>query len=90
MRRDIKTRAGIAALIYTMINAVLFGAALITVLAVPYFSAHAEIGIGAAVAVSLLAAVPAAWLIAPRLRARTWHQPRRIPAPAYARARPRR
>ncbi len=89
MQRDTKTRAGIAALVYTMVNAVMFGATLTTVLAVPYFSAHAEIGIGAAVLVSLVAAAPVAWLIAPRLRARTWRQ-RRVRRPAYARARPRR
>ncbi len=82
MQKDIKTRAGIAALVYTMTNAVMFGAALITVLAVPYFRAHAAIGIAAAVVVSLVAAAPVAWLIAPRLRARYWRQRRAgMPAP---------
>jgi hypothetical protein len=83
MQRDTKTRAGIAALVYTMINAVMFGAALITVLMVPFFRAHAAIGIGAAVLASLIAAAPVAWLIAPRLRARTW---RRQPRALHARA----
>ena len=90
MQRDTKTRAGIAALVYTMVNAVMFGAALITVLAVPFFRAHAAIGIAAAVLASLVAAAPAAWLIAPRLRARYWRQQRRIHAPVYARSRARR
>jgi hypothetical protein len=89
MQRDTKTRAGIAALLYTMINAVMFGAALITVLAVPYFRDHAGIGIAAAVLISLVAAAPAAWLIAPRLRARTWRRHRRRRVPAYTRARTR-
>ena len=82
MQKDIKTRAGIAALVYTMTNAVMFGAALITVLAVPYFRAHAAIGIAAAVVVSLVAAAPVAWLIAPRLRTRYGRQRRAgMPAP---------
>lgn len=89
MQRDIKTRAGIAALLYAMINAVMFGAALITVLAVPYFRDHAGIGIAAAVLISLVAAAPAAWLIAPRLRARTWQRHRPCRASAYARTRTR-
>jgi hypothetical protein len=76
MQRDTKTRAGIAALVYTMTNAVMFGAALITVLSVPYFRDHAAIGISAAVVASLIVAAPIAWLIAPRLRARTSRQPR--------------
>lgn len=66
MRNDTKTRAGIAALVYAMINAVLFGICLVTVLMVPYFRANAASGILA----SLLLAVPAAWLMAPHLRAR--------------------
>ena len=35
MKRETKTRAGIAALIYTMTNAVIFGVGLITVLTLP-------------------------------------------------------
>ena len=88
MRQDTKTRAGIAALLYTMVNAVMFGAALITVLTVPAFREHAASGIVAAVLASLVLAAPVAWLIAPRLRDRTWRQqPRAHPAYAYARTR---
>ena len=72
MQRETQTRMEIAALVFIMTNAVLFGAALITVLAVPAFSAHAGIGIAAAVVLSVLLAAPASWLIAPRLRARYW------------------
>lgn len=75
MRNDTKTRAGIAALVYTMINAVLSGICLVTVLMVPYFRANAESGILVAVLASLLLAVPAAWLLAPYLRARYRRQP---------------
>ena len=84
MRQHTKTRAGIAALVYAMVNAIMFGAALITVLMVPYFRAHAAIGIAAAVLASLIAAAPAAWIIAPRLRARYRRQPPRL---VYAPAR---
>jgi len=74
MQRETKTRAGIAALIYTMTNAVLFGAGLIFVLSVPVFRGHGAAAISAVVVLSLLLAAPAAWMIAPRLRARYWRQ----------------
>ena len=74
MQRETKTRLGIAALIYSMTNAVLFGAGLITVLTVPSLRAHAAIWIPVVVASSLVLAAPAAWLIAPRLRARYWRR----------------
>lgn len=72
MSAETKTRAQIAVLIYTMTNAVLFGAGLITVLSVPVLSAHAGIAIVVVVAASLVLAAPIAWFIAPRLRARYW------------------
>lgn len=74
MQRETKTRVQLAALIYIMTNAVLFGAGLITVLSVPALSADAGIWIVAVVAASLVLAAPVAWLIAPRLRARYWRQ----------------
>lgn len=84
MKRQTKTRAGTAALVYIMSNAVMFGAALITVLMVPYFRTDMAGGIAAAVLASLAAAVPVAWLIAPRLHAHTRRQQPRV---LYARAR---
>jgi hypothetical protein len=77
MQRDTKTRAGIAALLYTMTNAVLFGAGLIFVLSVPDLRAHAGLGILAVVLASFVFAAPAAWWLAPRLRARYWRARRR-------------
>ena len=74
MQRETKTRAGIAALIYSMTNAVLFGAGLIFVLSVPAFWDHGAVAISAVVLLSLVLAAPAAWMIAPRLRARYWRQ----------------
>jgi len=74
VQRETKTRLGIAALIYSMANAVMFGAGLITVLTVPALRADAATWIPAIVAASLVLAAPAAWLIAPRLRARYWRR----------------
>ena len=70
MRRETKTRVGIAALIYLMTNAVIFGAGLITVLLLPGLRGEGMISIPAVVVTSLILAAPIAWLIAPRLRAR--------------------
>jgi hypothetical protein len=76
MDHDTATRARIAALIYTMTNAVVFGAGLILVMTVPALNANAAIWIPAVVIASLILAAPAAWIIAPRLRARYWrHRP---------------
>lgn len=74
MHRETKTRAAIAALIYSMTNAVLFGAGLIIVLTVPALSAAAAVWIPAVVAASFILAAPIAWVIAPRLRARYWQR----------------
>jgi hypothetical protein len=74
MQRETKTRLGIAALIYLMTNAVMFGAGLITVLTVPALRADATTWIPVVVAASLVLAAPAAWLLAPRLRARYWRR----------------
>ncbi len=74
MQRETKTRVGIAALIYTMTNAVLFGAGIITVLLLPRFSSELMIWIPVVVVVSIILAAPVAWLIAPRLRARYWRE----------------
>jgi hypothetical protein len=74
MQRETKTRAAIAALIYTMTNAVIFGAGLITVLTLPALRADAAIWIPVVVVASLILAAPTAWLMAPRLRARYWRE----------------
>lgn len=74
MSRNTETRLEIAALVYMMVNAVLFGAGLIAVLATPVLSIHAGIAIPAVVVLSLVLSAPIAWFIAPRLRARYWRQ----------------
>lgn len=72
MREETKMRVQLAALIYTMTDAVLFGAGIVTVLSVPALSEQAAYAIPAVVALSLVLAGPIAWIIAPRLRARYW------------------
>ena len=74
MQEGLSTRARIAILIYSMTNAVLFGIGIVTVLNVPSLAAHLWIGIPVVVGLSLLLAVPIAWFIAPRLRARYWRR----------------
>jgi len=82
MSTDTKTRVQIAALIFVMTNAVLFGVGLVTVLTVPALSVYAGINIAIVVTLSFLLAAPISWLMAPRLRARYWRrrEPRSIPA----------
>src|SRR5262245_11709936 len=65
-----RKRLRIAALIYSMTNAVIFGAGIIAVLNVPALSVNAHIWIPLVVIASLILAAPIAWLIAPRLQAR--------------------
>ena len=74
MRQETKIRAGIAALLYSMTNAVLFGGGLVFVLSVPELRGHGAAAIAAVVVLSMVLAAPAAWMIAPRLRARYWRQ----------------
>ena len=80
MTRETRTRAGIAALIYSMASGVLFGAGLILVLTLPVLNANAGFWISVVVGASFILAAPIAWWMAPRLRARYWWQ--RVTAPA--------
>ena len=68
------TRVLIAALIYSMVDAVLFGIGLIVVLTVPALSARADTLVPTVVVTSLILAIPVSWIIAPHLRARYWRQ----------------
>jgi hypothetical protein len=69
LQGETKIRLRIAALIYSMTNAVIFGAGIITVLNVSALRSNAWIWIPVVVAASRVLAALAAWLIAPRLRA---------------------
>ena len=80
MTQETRTRAGIAVLIYSMANGVLFGAGLILVLSLPALSADSGFWFSAVVGASFILGAPIAWWMAPRLRARYWRQ--RVNAPA--------
>lgn len=68
-----RTRIAIAALIYMMVQGVLFGLGVIAIMASP-LNAQAQTLIPWLVGVSAIVSVPIAWIIAPRLRAR-FHRP---------------
>ena len=69
-----RNRRRIAVLIYSMVNAVIFGTGLITVLLVPGLKAHLGFWIVVVVITSFVLAIPIAWLLAPRLQARYDHK----------------
>lgn len=71
-----KTRLWIAAMVYPMVNAVMFGFAAIAVLSIPALSEMAGTLFLYIVPASFIASVPVAWMIAPRLRARNWRNAR--------------
>ena len=63
-------RFGIAAVIYMVVNAVLFGIGAVTVLSIPGLSENAKIWLPVVIVASFIVAVPLSWFIAPRLRSR--------------------
>ena len=67
------TRFTIAALIYTMVQGVMFGIGAVLVLATPLRD-QAMTLLPAVVIASAILAAPFAWFIAPRLRARYWRR----------------
>lgn len=68
-----KTRLAIATLIYMMVQGVLFGAGAVLVLATP-LTDFAMTLMPWVVAISSIIAIPIAWIIAPRMRARYWRR----------------
>lgn len=70
MTTDNRARLRVAALIFTMVNAVMFGVGLITVLTTPALSQHAFFWIPAVVVSSFAVAPPLAWYIAPMMMRR--------------------
>jgi len=65
-----RTRTLIAGLIALPINAVLFGAGAIVVLSIPALAEQAKYLLPVVIVAGFAAAVPIAWVLAPRLRAR--------------------
>ena len=70
MTSDNRTRLRVATLIFTMVNAVVFGVGLVTVLTMPSLAQHAFFWVPAVVAGSFLFSLPRAWFIAPMMMQR--------------------
>jgi hypothetical protein len=68
--QHISNRLRVTILIYSMVNAVLFGIGLLIVLVMPRFNTNLFLWIPVVVLLSFMLAVPIAWLVAPRLQAR--------------------
>lgn len=65
MSNDSRARFRVAALIYCIVNAVVFGVGAIVVTSTPALMSHAFIWIPAVVAFSFVISAPLAWFIAP-------------------------
>lgn len=65
-------RFQISAMVFMMVQAVLFGAGLLVILLTPSLNAHAMSTLPEMIGLSLVPSAIIAWLIAPRLRARYW------------------
>lgn len=67
------TRLQIAAMVFMMANAVMFGVGIVPVLLIPSLADNAFETIPTVVIASFAVSAPLSWFIAPRLRARYWH-----------------
>jgi hypothetical protein len=72
MRRSTLTHLALAALVFMMTNAVLFGIGMVAVLTIPALAQYEENLVPTVVVLSFILAAPLSWIIAPRLRARYW------------------
>lgn len=68
-----RTRLGIAALIFMMMQGVLFGIGTVTILSTS-LSDDARALMPAMVVLTIVVAMPLSWWLAPRLRARYWRR----------------
>jgi hypothetical protein len=66
------TKVFIAALVFMMVNAVFFGIGAVTVLSIPALNENAPFLLPVVIGLSVVLAIPVAWMIAPRLRLRFW------------------
>ena len=70
MTSDNRARLRVAVLIFVMVNAVVFGVGLVTVLTTPALSQNAFLWIPIVVVSSFVFSPPLAWLIAPMMMQR--------------------
>ena len=75
MDRDKLARLRVAALIFCMVNAVVFGVGVILVLSLPALMSHAFFWIPAVVVSSFAISVPLSWFIAPWMMMRFMRAP---------------
>ncbi|WP_316182505.1 MULTISPECIES: hypothetical protein [unclassified Bradyrhizobium] len=66
-------RSQISAMVFMMVQAVLFGAGVLTILLTP-LSNHAMLAMPVMIALSVVLSAIVSWQIAPRLRARYWRR----------------
>ena len=78
MNKDVKARLMVAALIYAIVNAVVFGVGMIVVLITPALAQHAFFWVAAVILSSFVISAPLAWFIAPQMMER-FMQARRVP-----------
>jgi hypothetical protein len=65
MNKDSRARLRVATLIYCIVNAVIFGVGVISVLSIPGMAPYAIFSIPAVVVASFVISAPLAWFIAP-------------------------
>jgi hypothetical protein len=70
MTSDTKARLRVSALIFSMVNAVVFGTGLIAVLVTPALVQHAFFWIPSVVVTSFVLSAPLSWFIAPLMMLR--------------------
>ena len=70
MNTDKQARMRVAALIYLIVNAVVFGVGLISVLMTPALAQHAFFWIPAIIVTSFVLSAPLSWYIAPLMMLR--------------------
>ena len=70
MTSNTLARVRVATLIFSMVNAVIFGAGIVTVLSIPALAAHASFWIPAVVVASFLISPPLCWILAPTMMMR--------------------
>jgi uncharacterized protein (DUF983 family) len=70
MNSDNQARLRVAALIFMMVNAVVFGVGLVSVLMTPALAYHAFFWIPAVIVTSFVLSAPLSWFIAPSMMMR--------------------
>ncbi|WP_291861181.1 hypothetical protein [Bradyrhizobium sp.] len=73
MTENTRARVRVAALIFSMVNAVVFGIGIVAILSIPTLAAQASFWIPAVIVASLLLSPLLSWLVAPMMMLRFRH-----------------